>query len=199
MPLVSDFLKDVDRQWSASAPAPEKTRLRIIGCSALLLQADYARGTKDSDVLESAELPVETKLRLLALAGEGTKLHIRHKHYIEFVPGGLPFLRQTPRWHEQVSLSAELRHFRIEVLDVVDVVVTKLKRLHADDASDIEAMVERDLVPHEALITCFREAVDYYGLGAGADDLSRCVTNLHWLERDVLGVPETNIELPDWA
>ena len=33
-----------------------KVRLRVIGSSALMLQTDYARGTKDSDVLETADL-----------------------------------------------------------------------------------------------------------------------------------------------
>lgn len=198
MKLISDFLVSIDERWIPLPSDPPKTRLRIIGCSALLLQADYARGTKDSDVLESSDLPPQTRLRLLQLGGVGTELHTRHRHYIEFVPGGLPLLRQTPRWHP-LPLNATLRHFEIEVLDVVDVVVSKLKRLHADDASDIEAMVERDLVPHAAVLACFREAVDLHGLGASAEDLERCLENFHWLERDVLGVPETDIELPDWA
>jgi hypothetical protein len=196
--LVSDFLVSLDKRWVPLASDPPKTRLRIIGCSALLLQADYARGTKDSDVLESSDLPPETKLRLLQLGGVGTELHKRHLHYLEFVPGGLPFLRQAPRWHP-LPLNAALRHFDIEVLDILDVVISKLKRLHADDATDIEAMVERGVFSHVSALACFREAVEFHALGAGADDLERCRENFHWLERDVLGVPETDIELPDWA
>jgi hypothetical protein len=197
--LVDDFLTAIDERWTPSPSDPPKTRLRIIGCSALLLQTDYARGTKDSDVLESADLPALTKARLLELAGVGTDLHARYKHFLEFVPGGLPFLRQIPRWHPRAGRSAPLQHFEIEVLDVVDVVVSKLKRLHADDASDIEAMVERGLVAHASALECFREAVEFHALGAGADDLERCRENFHWLERDVLGVAETEIDLPDWA
>ena len=196
---VDDFLAAVDDQWTPRVAGVAKTRLRIIGCSALLLQTDYARGTKDSDILETAEILPDTKARLLKLAGRGTELHLRHRHYLEFVPGGLPLLRQNPLWHSHARMRARLRHFEIEVLDVVDVVVSKLKRLHADDASDIEAMVERGLVPHSSLLECFRDAVDFHALGAGADDVARCLANLHWLERDVLGVTETEIELPDWA
>jgi hypothetical protein len=84
------------------------------------------------------------------------------------------------------------------VLDVVDVVVAKLKRFHANDRSDIEAMVERDLVHHEALLARFRSAVDSYAADARADDLPRYVKNLHVVERDFLGVGETEIELPGW-
>ena len=60
-----------------------------------MLQARYERGTKDSDIFETTDLDVETKPRLLELAGPGT--------------------------------------------DVIDVVVSKLKRLHGNDLRDIEA------------------------------------------------------------
>jgi hypothetical protein len=58
-------------------------------------------------------------------------------------PVHLEALTLTYRYRDR-----ELAHFRIEVLDVVDVVVSKLKRFHANDLRDIEAMVDRDLVPH---------------------------------------------------
>ena len=198
MSLVSDFLLAIDERWARLPADPPKTPLRIIGCAALLLQANYDRGTKDSDVLESTDLSPHIRARLLQLAGPGTDLHRRHRHHLEFVPSGLPFLRQAPSWRP-VAAAAQMKHFDVEALDVVDVVVSKLKRLHADDATDIEAMVDRDLVSHAALLKCFREAVDFHGLGAGADDLERCVENFHWVERDVLGVAETPIDLPDWA
>jgi len=37
-----------------------------------LLQTDYVRGTKDSDVLETIDMAPEVKQALLALAGEDT-------------------------------------------------------------------------------------------------------------------------------
>jgi maltooligosyltrehalose trehalohydrolase len=55
-----------------------------------MLQARYERGTKDSDILETADLDVETKARLLELAGPGTDLSKRHGLYVEFVASGLP-------------------------------------------------------------------------------------------------------------
>jgi hypothetical protein len=47
-------------------------RLPIIGSAALMLQADYERGTKDSDVLETSELAGATGERLLLLSGKGS-------------------------------------------------------------------------------------------------------------------------------
>ncbi|MFS8071366.1 MAG: hypothetical protein ACMG6S_33770, partial [Byssovorax sp.] len=81
-----------------------------------MLQTDYARGTKDGDVLDTVTLTVETKDRLLALAGAGTRLHARHQIYIDIVANGLPFLPQRPLWHPLAELNASLRMFEIEVL-----------------------------------------------------------------------------------
>jgi hypothetical protein len=45
--------------------------------------ADYQRGTKDSDVLETAELQKELAARLTLLAGKGTELHLRRRIYLD--------------------------------------------------------------------------------------------------------------------
>lgn len=153
MPPIHDLIREVDRRWSQSGD--RKINLRLIGASALMLQARYERGTKDSDILETADLDVETKARLLELAGPGTDLSKKHGLYIEFVESGLPLLPQVPIWLDLAELNGQLAHFRIEVLTVVDVVVTKLKRLHGNDLRDIEAMIDLDLVPHAVLVDRF--------------------------------------------
>jgi len=75
--LVRDFFVEIDRRWRLPR-RPDKIRLSLIGCGALLLQADYQRGTKDSDVFETTDLREETKTELCALAGKGTDLAVRH-------------------------------------------------------------------------------------------------------------------------
>jgi uncharacterized nucleotidyltransferase DUF6036 len=195
VPPIHDLIREVDRRWSSSAD--RKINLRIIGASALMLQASYERGTKDGDILETADLDVETKTRLLELAGPGTDLSKRHGLYIEFVASGLPLLPQVPMWLELAELNGELAHFRIEVLTVVDVVVSKIKRLHGNDLRDIEAMIDLELVPHAVLIDRFRSAVDWFLLDARAEDLPKYIENLHRVERDLFGTPETEIDLPD--
>ena len=107
-------------------------------------------------------------------------------------------MRQSARWNPQATLNAQLEHLHIEALDVVDVVVSKLKRLNASDEDHTEAMIEKGLVPHGALIACFREATDYWLGDARAEDLPRYVENLHRIERDVYGVAPTEIDLPSW-
>jgi len=194
--LIRDFLRDLDRAWTPAASP--KVPLRIIGSTALMLQASYERGTKDSDVLETVDLGADIRARLEAIAGQGSKLHVRHKLYVDIVSGGLPFLAQSPRWVDVPDLNAGLTNLHVQVLHIVDVVVSKLKRFHAYDLQDIDAMVERGLVDHGVLIERFRDAVDGYLLDARAEDLPKYVANLHQVERDLFGVAETAIELPSW-
>jgi hypothetical protein len=193
---VRDFLAAIDRRWPETPRA--RIRLRVIGSVALLLQTDYERGTKDSDVLHTADLTDENKARLIALAGEGTELYERHRMYIDVVSTGIPFLPHVPRYHSVHELNASLQHLEIHVLDVVDVVVSKLKPFRGSDREDIREMIRREFVSHDRLLERFRDAVDEYSHGAGADDIPRFVTNLHRVERDMLGVSESEIELPDW-
>ncbi len=196
MSLIREFVVDLDRTWRTSPSV--KHRLRVIGSTALMLQADYERGTKDTDVLESVDLVPELRSRLEAHAGPGSALHRRHKIYIEVVPSGLPLLPQSPLWTHPAELNERLTCFHVEVLHVVDVVVSKLKRFHANDLRDIEAMVDRELVPHARLVERFRSAVDHHLLDARSEDLPKCIANLHRVERDLFGTAETEIELPEW-
>jgi hypothetical protein len=95
-------------------------------------------------------------------------------------------------------MTPPLRHFDVHVLDIVDVVVSKLIRFHADDQSDIQAMIDAGRVLPDRLIDRFRAAADFLLGDARERDLPACVENLHRVERDMLGVPETPIELPGW-
>jgi hypothetical protein len=54
MRQIEHFLRDIDSRWPGPIAAP--VTLRVLGSTALLLQTDYARGTKDSDVLETPEI-----------------------------------------------------------------------------------------------------------------------------------------------
>jgi hypothetical protein len=196
--VIKDFFTEIDRLWPPEEPPHRKARLSILGSGALMLQTSYERGTKDSDVLETTDLSDDVKQRLVALAGAGTELHRRRKLYIDIVRNGIPFLPHVPLWHSLPEIDGALSHFELRVLDVVDVVVSKLKRFNANDESDIDAMIDRGLVPHERLVDRFRVAVDAFIGDARAPDLPKYIANLHRVERDMLVVPETEIYLPSW-
>ncbi len=197
VPAFDPFFQELDAAWQR--PTEDRIPLKVLGSAALMLQADYERGTKDGDVLETDQLTTEIQERLVWLAGRDSTLHTRHHVYIDIVKAGIPFLPQVPQWHLMQELTASLRHFEVHVLDVVDVVVSKLKRFNANDVSDIEAMIERDLVPHDALIDRFERAVDWFGLDARAIEIPQYVKNLHRVERDLYAIDETEIELPGWV
>jgi hypothetical protein len=86
---ISGLLEDVDLLWQPTRGGT--VELHVIGASALLLQSDYDRATKDSDVLETAAIDPRTKAQLLSLAGVGTTLARRHRLYVATVAQGLPF------------------------------------------------------------------------------------------------------------
>jgi hypothetical protein len=195
---VSDFIEEIDRHWRTLPSEPRRTRLRIIGSAALMLRTGHDRGTKDSDVLETASVTPSIKERLLALAGPATALHIRHKMYLDIVASGLPFLPQAPICHALAEPNRDLKHFELEVLDVADIVVSKLKRFSANDASDIRAMVDGGHIDHDRLVERFRAAVDAFSTDARAEDLPVYVKNLNRVERDYFLVAESQIDLPSW-
>ncbi len=172
--------------------------MKIIGSAALMLQADYERGTKDSDVLETAQITLEIKERLLALAGKGTDISKRFRLHLDVVANGLPFLPQKPLFHEASSMSRRLRHFDVKVLDIADVVVSKLKRFNANDVSDVAAMIASGHAKHGRVLERFKSAVDAYSTDARAEDLPKYVKNLNTIERDFFRVTESKVDLPDW-
>lgn len=195
MTPIEEFLTEIDRRWTPAAPG--KIPLRVIGSAALMLQADYVRGTKDGDVLETEAITPAIKERLFSLAGKNTDLHKRSGMYLDVVTQALPFMPQRLVFHDIAKLKA-LKHFSVHALDIVDVVVSKLKRFSLSDSADIREMASRGLVGHKRLIKRFEEAVDRFSIDARIEDVPKVIKNLHRVERDYLRVPESEIDLPDW-
>lgn len=86
---IERFLRDIDEKWTARGP---KITFRVIGSTALMLQTDYMRGTKDSDVLGMDPIIGSVSVDLLALAGKGTTIYQRHQVYLDVVSTGVLFL-----------------------------------------------------------------------------------------------------------
>ncbi|MFT3694570.1 MAG: DUF6036 family nucleotidyltransferase [Kofleriaceae bacterium] len=194
MTLIEQFFIALDEQWPTFAA---KQPIRIIGSSALMLQTSYTRGTSDSDVFETHDLSEAAKKRLLAIAGKDSALHKRRSMYIDVVANGIPFLPASPLWHP-VDLNANLSKLEVFALDVVDVVVSKLRAARVQDFDDIREMVERGLVQHASLLDRFNLALPHLVDSADGENAYSCIESLHRVERDLLRVAETPIELPNW-
>lgn len=160
-----------------------------------MLQADYERGTKDSDILEAAEITDPVKEQLLQLGGPGSDMYKRHRVYLEVVRRGIMLLPERPRFNP-VSLS--LKNFRVEAFDIVDVVVSKLKRLNQNDMDDIGAMVRLRKAPRNPVIERFKSAIARMSISGYAEQIPQYIKNLNRVERDIYGSEETPIDLPDW-
>ena len=80
MALIREFLAEIDARWKPLGGEP--ISLQVIGSTALMLQTDYDRGTKDSDVLESAGVSGAVGKRLLALAGKETDIEKQFRSFI---------------------------------------------------------------------------------------------------------------------
>jgi hypothetical protein len=193
---IREFFLDVDFAWSW--PTPRRHRLDLIGSAALMLaEPRYERGTKDGDVYQTSEVTPELGSRLVEVAGRDSEIHRRTRMYIDIVPNGVPFLPHAPVWVLLGNISRMLSHFELYALDVVDVVVSKLKPFRPRDRDDIQAMVNYGHVPHGRLVERFRSAIDESG-EERRPLLESWVANLNRVERDMLDVPESEIELPPW-
>lgn len=195
MKVIEQYFHDLDQAWKPDAP--KKIPLCVIGSAALFLQTHYVRGTKDSDVLETAEISADISARLKTLAGRGTTLAKSYRMYMDVVRLAIPFLPQTPIFHDVPTLGG-LKNFSVRALDVVDVVVSKLKPFREQDVNDIEFLARENLLPHDKLIERVQLVIDYHSMDARADELPKFVENLHLVERKMLAVPESKIELPEW-
>lgn len=194
--MIEGFLKDLDAAWAILGGEP--IGLKIIGSAALFLQTNYQRRTKDADVLEVDALSEKIQSALLESAGKKSALHAKHGIYLEIVGRGLPFLPQKPKFHKQDALCAGLKNFQVEALDVVDVLVSKLKPFRVQDREDLRTMIHGGFADHAIFIERFKSAVDRWSYDSRATDLPKYVENLHVVEREMFFVAESEIEVPDW-
>lgn len=188
-----DFFMELDAIWAKEGTP--RLLLKVIGAGALELIADFRRGTKDSDVIQTEEIGTHSK-RLLEIAGPGSDLAIRHGTHLELVAPGMPFLPQGPRYEIPKGLE-NLESLEVRALHPVDVAVSKLKPYRAQDAADIAMLAQSGLLIHADFLTRFKSAIELAALGARREELPRILERFNLVEQDHLGVNPTPVELPD--
>lgn len=186
-PMFEDFLEGLDAQWTRIEDPP--IALKVIGSTALFLHTDYERRTKDSDILRTSEIDDEIHDKLLRIAGKGTPLHQKHRIFLDIVGANVPMLPSEPIWHPYTGV--RLRNFTVSYLDVVDVLVSKLKRFHGDDQDDIQAMIEKEEVTHEQFLKRFRLTVECYRHRARVDRLPEMAERFNFIEQNLFIIDES--------
>ena len=195
--MFKAFLDDIDRAWRLQRPHDTRLHFHVFGSAALLLQESrYRRGTKDADILETAEI-IQVHDALRKIAGRESLLYTKHRIYLEVVSSGIPFLPHPAEWLPWWP--NEFSSFDVSVLAVSDVVVSKLIRFSVSDQDDIQAMIDGNRITHDQLLLRLRTAIDYFSTDARAShDLPLIVENFNSVERDFFGITETRLELPSW-
>lgn len=189
--IIEDLLSEVDERWRP-VDNHGKIVLNLIGQTALFLQTGYDRGTKDGDVLETHAVTGAVWRQLEDLAGIGTAIAARHGMYIDVVGSAIPLLPRDPIWHRY---PLELQHFDTRVLDIADVLVSKLVRYISTDRDDIRAMVEYGHVDHGHLLERFELVLEHYQFDGRADRLPSMVARFNEVERDLFLVDESEFDL----
>lgn len=122
------FLKEIDELVS------EPVEFHCLGGFVVTTLYGSARSTADFDVLSIApRTEIETLLRL---AGEGSKLHKKHRVYLDFVT-----IAQTPEDYEErlrEMFSGSLQNIRLFALDPYDLALTKIERTIQRDRDDVK-------------------------------------------------------------
>lgn len=191
------FFRGLAGQWDRSqdrTPA-RALEIRVIGAGALDLLTDFSRGTRDHDVIRTEEVG-GASARLLEIAGPGSDLAKRHRMFLEFVPPGLPFLPQSPRYLPVPGLE-DLRSIRVRALHPADVAVSKLRPFRAHDEADIAELVRLGVLDHADYLARFRSAVELASLGARLDEMPGIVARFHRIEQDYFGTGPSPIETPE--
>ncbi len=191
MSTIEDLLRAIDAVWTPRINE-QRILLRVLGQTALYLQTGYERGTKDGDILETHQVSGDVRERLEALAGSGTKVAKKHGIYLDIVGASIPLLPRDPLWH---SYPMGLSHFDVVMLDVADVLVSKLIRYISTDRDDIRAMVDGDFVEHATLHPRFKDVIERYQFDARADRLPGMIDRFNEIERDLFLVEESEFEL----
>lgn len=195
--MIREFFKEIDAAWGKASG--HKIILKVLGSAALFLQCDYVRGTKDADIFEVDDVTPNVKKRLLQIAGKKSRLCKKYRVSVDVVGRAIAFLPAKPSFHSAKDINDQLNNFRVEVLDITDVIVSKLKRFIPADIGDIRTMIGMGLVKHDKLVERFKFAIDQWEMDSRANELPQIVKNLHTVERDMFSAKESRIELPEWV
>ncbi len=145
------FLKSLDEHLRQD----REIELFLGGGAAILLAYDGKLATVDVDCIGQKS---GLLLELSELSKKGSEIHRLTKLYLDVVPPGL-FPSDLGWRNRTVPVNVpELRRIKLRVLEVHDLIISKLKRFAGKDRQDVRDLCGRTEVNVETLRSRYREA-----------------------------------------
>jgi hypothetical protein len=177
------LLKRLDEHLTPGQTA----ELYLGGGAAILLAYNGKLATVDVDFIgeESGLL-----LELSQFAAKGSETHRLTKLYLDIVPPGM-FPADLGWRNRTIPVSPpELHRLKIRVLEIHDLVISKLKRFAGKDRQDIRGLCGRPELNVQTLRARYREA----RLLSDYDERERLDQNFNVVEVEFLGLEPTVFE-----
>lgn len=146
----NEFLTEIDEQLTAPA------QIICIGGFAITNIHGLSRSTGDLDHIQS---PRELVADLQTIAGKGSPLHRKYDLYVDYV-GGIVTL---PLNFDERLIEVPLRfkNLRIFVVEIYDLVLSKLERNSPKDYGDVRFLAEKYTLSFSVLRKRFDDELDF--------------------------------------
>jgi hypothetical protein len=166
-------------------PSNEKTVLYLGGGAAILLVYDGQLRTDDVDLIGERTGLLK---RLSEEAGKGSELHRATDYYLDIVPPGL--FPQEWGWRSRTTRLElpGLQHIELRVLELHDLILSKLKRFAGKDQEDIRGLCERE----EFDIDILRSRYTGARLPYDHDEREKLDANFRFIETAFLALEPTH-------
>jgi len=174
------FLQKLDDHLPANTRVP----LYVGGAGALLLAYDGQVATDDVDFIgERTGLLLE----LSEFAGKDSEVHQLTNYYLDIVPPG--WFPNAWGWSNRAvpTLIPGLSHIDLRVLELHDLIISKLKRFGSGDREDIRNLCNHPELDVEILRQRYQEARELYDY----DQRERMDDNFRLVEVEILGLEPT--------
>jgi hypothetical protein len=178
-----EFLKNIDDQ----VPNTRKTLLYVGGGAAMLLAYEGPLATEDVDVIGVKELLLK---ELYQRAGKGSEIHRETGYYLDIVPPG-KFPQEWGWKGRALSVGLpDVAHIELKVLELHDLILSKLKRFAGKDQEDIKWLCDRTEFSIETLRARYRSARTVYDY----DEREKLDSNFRFVEEEFLALEPTEFD-----
>ena len=155
-----DFLNELD------ALLEERTELHCLGGFVVSALFGLERPTADIDILSI--LPGDSTV--LALAGKGSALHLKHRVYLDMVTIMTPPFEYATRLVDMFPRA--FTHLRLRALDPYDLALSKLERNGDQDREDVKRLAIQVPLDTGTLVRRYQSELRYLLANAARHDLT---------------------------